>query len=120
MLRTVLDIFSDIDAANVLKQARTRHALDQRSLARRAGTTQAQVSRIERGVSSPSVATLQRLMEAMGEGLELRTTAGPRGNRSPAELRADFRDLTPGERVVQTAELSRALTAIASGRPRLR
>ncbi|MDX6698789.1 MAG: hypothetical protein QOE65_2186 [Solirubrobacteraceae bacterium] len=73
------------------------------------------MSRIERGAISPSVATLERLMQAMGERLDLGVTAGPRGNRSTAELRADFRGLAPGERVAQAAELSRALTAIAAG-----
>lgn len=105
-------------AGALIRAARVRHGIDQRTLARRAGTTQAQVSRIERGANSPSIATLERLMAAMGEQLELTAKPGPRGNRSTAELRADFERLTPGERVVQMAELSRALTAIASGRPR--
>jgi len=64
-------------------------------LARRAGTTQAAISRIERDEVSPSMATLAGLLEVMGEGLEL--TARPvqpecdRGHledllaRSPAE-----------------------------------
>jgi len=104
-------------AGEVLREARRRHGIDQRSLARRAGTTQAQVSRIERGAISPSVATLERLMQAMGERLELGTSPGPRGNRSTAELRADF-ELAPGERVAQAAQLSHALTSIAAGRHR--
>jgi len=105
-----------LGAGEVLREARRRHGIDQRSLARRAGTTQAQVSRIERGAISPSVATLERLMQAMGERLELGTSPGPRGNRSTAELRADFERLTPGERVAQAAQLSHALTSIAAGR----
>ncbi len=76
------------------------------------------MSRIERGAISPSVDTLTRLMEAMGETLELGAAAGPRGNRSTAELRADLDRLTPGERVAQAAQLSHALTLIARGRPR--
>ena len=103
---------------DLLKAARARHGLDQRTLARRAGTTQAQVSRIERGAISPSVSTLQRLMEAMGERLEVDGVAGPRGNRSAQELRSDYEALSPGERVAQAADLSAALTAIAAGRPR--
>jgi transcriptional regulator with XRE-family HTH domain len=106
------------DAGGLLSDARRRHGLDQRSLARRAGTTQAQVSRIERGAISPSVATLERLMAAMGERLELDTIPGPRGNRTTAELRHDYERLTPGERVAQAAELSHALTSIAAGRPK--
>jgi transcriptional regulator with XRE-family HTH domain len=95
---------------------RARHGLDQRALARRAGTTQAQVSRIERGAISPSVATLERLMEAMGERLEVASAAGPRGNRYAHELRADYDTLSPGQRVAQTAALREALTRIAAGR----
>jgi hypothetical protein len=39
----------------------------------------------------------------------------PRDNRSDEELRADFEDLTPAERIAQTAALSRTLTGIAAG-----
>jgi uncharacterized protein len=46
---------------------RERLGLSQRRLALRAGTTQAAVSRIERGVVSPTFATLRELMVAMGE-----------------------------------------------------
>ena len=102
----------------LLKAARARHGLDQRALARRAGTTQAQVSRIERGAISPSVSTLQRLMAAMGERLEMDSAPAARGNRSTGELRADYAGLAPGERVAQAAALSAALTAIAAGRAR--
>jgi transcriptional regulator with XRE-family HTH domain len=41
--------------------------LTQRRLALRAGTTQAAISRIERGIVSPTFATLRELMLAMGE-----------------------------------------------------
>ena len=46
---------------------RERLGLSQRRLALRAGTTQAAVSRIERGVVSPTFVTLRGLMVAMGE-----------------------------------------------------
>jgi transcriptional regulator with XRE-family HTH domain len=41
--------------------------LSQRRLALRAGTTQAAISRIERGIVSPTFTTLRELMLAMGE-----------------------------------------------------
>ena len=41
--------------------------MTQRRLALRAGTTQAAISRIERGIVSPTFATLRELMLAMGE-----------------------------------------------------
>lgn len=101
----------------LLRDARGRNNLDQRTLARRAGTTQAQVSRIESGRTSPGADTLARLLAAMGERLELRATAGPRGNRSTAELRRELLELTPGERLAQAIRLSRFLTGMAPREP---
>jgi transcriptional regulator with XRE-family HTH domain len=101
-------------AADLLREARTRNGLDQRALARRAGTTQAQVSRIERGEISPGVDTLARLLAAMGEQLELASAPGPRGNARTEDLRRDFEQLTPGERVAQAIQLSELLTAVAA------
>lgn len=103
------------DAGALIREARSRHGISQETLARRARTTQKQISRIERGDVSPSVSTVSRLLAAMGERLELRAVAGPRDNRSDDELRADFRDLTASERIAQTAALSRMLTGIAAG-----
>jgi transcriptional regulator with XRE-family HTH domain len=100
------------DAGALIRNARARHGLSQQALARRAGTTQKQISRIEQGSVSPSVATVARLLAAMGERLELAAAPGPRDNRSDEELRADFA-LTPAERIAQTAALSRTLTGIA-------
>jgi transcriptional regulator with XRE-family HTH domain len=53
--------------AELVRSTRERLGLSQRRLALRAGTTQAAVSRIERGVVSPTFATLRELMVAMGE-----------------------------------------------------
>jgi transcriptional regulator with XRE-family HTH domain len=102
-------------AGEFIRGVRQRHGLSQAALARRARTTQKQVSRIERGEISPSVATVARLLAAMGERLELRAVPGARDNRSDAELRADFLELTASERIAQTSALSRALTGIAAG-----
>ncbi len=51
----------------LVRSTRERLGLTQRQLAIRAGTTQAAVSRIERGVVSPTFSTLRGLMVAMGE-----------------------------------------------------
>jgi len=104
-------------AAELVSNTRRRHGIDQRSLARRCRTSQTHISRIERGEVSPSAQTLDRIMQAMGERLELGSVPGPRGNQSIRQLRADMR-LTPGERIVQAAELSHALTTIAGAGPR--
>jgi transcriptional regulator with XRE-family HTH domain len=50
---------------------RSRHGLSQRALAVRARTSQAWISRVERGEVSPSVESLERLLCVMGEKLVL-------------------------------------------------
>ena len=61
----------DITAAPVVRFVREAAALTQRALAERAGTTQAVVSRIESGDTSPSVEMVQRLAGAAGYELRL-------------------------------------------------
>jgi len=67
--------------APLLREARTRAGLSQRELARRAGTAQSVVARVERGQTSPTLDTLARLLAAAGFniGVELvsRPTADP-------------------------------------------
>lgn len=58
-----------MEAGSIVRDARRRHHLSQERLARRAGTSQAFVSRIERGEISPTVDTLERLLLVMGERL---------------------------------------------------
>lgn len=106
-----------MDPAHLLRDARRRHHVDQRSLARRAGTSQTHISRIERGEVSPSTETLARLLQSLGEQLELRAAPIDHGNQSVAELRHDYERLSAGERVEQAAELSYVVTSLASGRP---
>jgi transcriptional regulator with XRE-family HTH domain len=55
----------------LLRDARRRHGLTQQQLAMRARTSQAAISRIERGVVSPSIAMLAQLLDLMGEELVL-------------------------------------------------
>jgi transcriptional regulator with XRE-family HTH domain len=55
----------------LLRAARRRHGVTQQQLAARARTSQAAISRIERDVVSPSVATLSTLLDLLGEELEL-------------------------------------------------
>ncbi|HEV2669856.1 MAG TPA: helix-turn-helix transcriptional regulator [Gemmatimonadales bacterium] len=57
------------NAAALLRQARLRAKLSQRALAERAGTAQSVVARIERGQTSPTWQTLERLLEAAGAGM---------------------------------------------------
>jgi transcriptional regulator with XRE-family HTH domain len=104
------------DAGALVRDARKRHGVTQETLARRAGTTQRQISRIERGEISPSVSTLTRLLAALGERLELRAVPVPSDALRDAELRRDFAELTDTQRVAESIALSRTLTGIAAGR----
>ena len=60
-------------AAALLREARTRAGLSQRALAERAGTAQSVIARIERGLTSPTWETLERLLAAAGESLNPQT-----------------------------------------------
>lgn len=63
---------------DLIRDRRMAHGLTQARLARRAGTTQAAVSRLERGHVSPTFETLTELLLALGERPE------------PASRRLDF------------------------------
>lgn len=58
-----------MDAASLLRAARTRVGLTQRALANAAGTSQSAVAAIENGSKQPTVATLERLLRAAGTEL---------------------------------------------------
>lgn len=103
---------------SLIREARRRQGLDQAELAQRVGTAQPAISRLERDAVSPSIDTLNRILEAMGETLFLRSTAmnapAPNAsNQTIAELRADYRDLTPEQRLAQAAQLSEVSTQLA-------
>lgn len=85
-------------AGELLRATRERHGLSQQRLARRAGTTQAVISRIERGAASPSVETLRRLLGAMGWELDVGLRRSRWQDHDPAALKA-FGERTPQERV---------------------
>lgn len=82
-----------MDAATLIRTSREAAGLSQDALAARAGTSQPAISRYESGVASPSVETLDRLLAAMGQRLEIGATSSPRhlDVRSPrmAKLRAN-------------------------------
>ena len=54
-----------------LIRARTKAKMSQTDLARKLGTTQSAVARLESGRVSPTVATLRRYAEATGSKLEI-------------------------------------------------
>ena len=76
---------------------RSRHGLTQQQLAARARTSQAAISRIERDLVSPSVATLAQLLDLMGE--ELRLGAEPIDYGHDRTLFQKTLAMTPSERL---------------------
>lgn len=60
-----------LDPAVLLKEARVAAGLSQRELARRAGTAQSVVARIELGEASPTTRTLNRLLAAADRRLDV-------------------------------------------------
>ena len=58
-------------AGELLREARRRHGLTQRKLAMRARASQAAISRLERGLVSPTVETLRQLLWLLNEELVL-------------------------------------------------
>ncbi len=82
---------------HLIRETRLRHGLSQKRLARRVGTRQSAISRLECNEVSPSVETLELLMRAMGERLEL-GAGQPRRDYDPLHLQAS-RARTPSERL---------------------
>ncbi len=81
----------------LLRAARRRHGVTQAQLAARARTSQAAISRIERGLVSPSVAMLASLLDLLGEELEL--AAAPIDYGHDRALLRENLGRTPVERI---------------------
>jgi len=104
-----------MNAASILRYARRKANLSQRELGRRAGVTQATISRIEEGLISPRFDTLERLLDACGFQLQ----AIPR--RGEGLDRGAIRELlrsTPAERARLAAAEAGNLEKLGSARVR--
>lgn len=102
---------SPLDPSHLLRQARRRAGFSQRELARRAGTAQSVVARIERGQASPAADTLEHLLRAAGFRLrvELEALRAP-----PSHMLADvprILSLSPEQRLREVANASRFIAA---------
>jgi transcriptional regulator with XRE-family HTH domain len=86
-----------LSAAEAIRNARLRAGLTQRELAERVGTTQSAIARLEASGSNPTVATLERVLDATDHRLLL---ASARKNPGVDEtlIRMQLR-LRPGERL---------------------
>jgi len=93
-------------AAALLRQARTRAGLSQRALARRAGTAQSVIARIESGHTSPTWETLERLLDAAN--VDLRAQLEPRvvvGSHMLDEV-AGILQMTPEQRLEEVKNVA--------------
>jgi transcriptional regulator with XRE-family HTH domain len=95
------------DVAGILKTARTEARLSQRELARKARTAQSVVARIELGETSPSWATLMRLLRAAGHTLRPELERLPVVDRSVLDDVPRILRMSPEERLNEVAQVSR-------------
>ena len=111
-----------VSAGKLIRQARERSGISQASLARRAGTSQAAISRIERGLEEPTVARVEQILAGLGWkptiGLE------PIGDHEAEPRRLiEAARLTPQERLedgLAWADFVRQLDAAGKARRRER
>jgi transcriptional regulator with XRE-family HTH domain len=90
---------------SLVREMRLAAGLSQRALAQKAGTSQPAVARYERGSSTPSWETLQRLAGACGWRVRLNAEAAP--DPHDVELAERLLDLTPLQRLRALGRYSR-------------
>lgn len=62
----------EFEVMKVLMDARNAMNMTQKELARRSGVKQSNISRIEKGNSSPNITTLKKLAEGLGLRLQIK------------------------------------------------
>ena len=102
-----------MSASAFLRYARRKASLSQRELGRRAGVTQATISRVEEERISPRVDTLERLLEACGFELQAAPLKGVGVDRTA--IRALLR-ASPHERTRLAAREARQIAKLAPKR----
>ena len=94
----------------LVKEARKRAGLTQRQLAELTGLTQPTIARIEKGISDPGMATLERLVRACGLEVRVRLVEADEADWT---LAASNLRMEPEARVRQHAS---AVRFMAEGR----
>jgi transcriptional regulator with XRE-family HTH domain len=98
-----------MSAGDLLKTARSRAGLTQLELGKRAGVTQAAISRIEDEEVSPRFDTLERLLDACGFSIEIAPRLGEGIDRTTIR---ELLRLTPAERARLAVEEARNLERV--------
>lgn len=100
------------DASGMLKKARNAAKLSQRELARKARTAQSVVARIELGTTNPTWETLSRLMRAAGCEIVTEVRRTPVVDPSELDDIPRILRLTPEERLLEVAQVSRFMANV--------
>jgi transcriptional regulator with XRE-family HTH domain len=96
----------------ILKEARRAAGLTQAQLARRVGTSQPEIARLESPRANPRIATLRRAIEATGHTLE--ATLRPASSDVDRTMLAANLRLSPAERLARFAESYRSIASLAA------
>jgi transcriptional regulator with XRE-family HTH domain len=107
LLAIIAFVASYFDAAQLLREARSRAGCSQRELARRAGTSQSVVARIESGQTQPGSETLRRLLQASGFEVRAELLPLPVLETHMLEDVARILALTPEQRLREVGNVSR-------------
>ncbi|OGZ23099.1 MAG: transcriptional regulator [Candidatus Nealsonbacteria bacterium RIFCSPLOWO2_01_FULL_41_9] len=71
ILKAYEDIGPEFNLVRMIIQNRIKRGLTQKELARKIGTKQSAISRLESGVSNPTISVLRRVAEAMDARIEI-------------------------------------------------
>lgn len=109
--------YSAFQSAELVRQARRVAGLTQRELARRAETAQSVIARIETGLTSPTISTLNRLLAAAG--FELNADLSPLPVKESHMLAdvARILSLSPTDRLIEVRNFSRLETTARASNP---
>ena len=84
------DLLMLMGPGSFVRSVRRRHGLTQAELARRVGTSRASIARLEADGVAPTIATLERILLAVGEELELSCARRPLPRDDDAELMTEM------------------------------
>jgi transcriptional regulator with XRE-family HTH domain len=109
---------SAMSPATAIRVARRTAGLSQQELARRLGTSQPVIARLEREGGNPTVRTLEQTLRATGHRLTL--SIEPHRSSIDESLVRQHLDLTPAARIAQLETMYEEARAIAQAGRRAR